>query len=750
MARKLICLLTAICLTLPPLWFPNFTLACGPFFESAVFTFQDGPDGPDQDFAAGKLGILLPGFHSSYLVVAYRYLSDVKLSSEQQAGAVQVWQGNVTPGQADMEKAVAEWRKARGLPPQVDIARYAIVSEEQPYSYFTNCNADAFQTATRTLQDRIAKYGATSAELEEWVAGQDQVFANCGGESKIIPAAISAGPPLLLADRAYQIAAANFYARNFDDAVKEFDAIAQDPASPWAGISPYLAARALIRKANLLNKPNEDFDPAAMSAAQARLERILSDPRAAAIHQQTARLLNFILFRTEPKKRVAELGEILLKPGSNANFSQDLWDFVLLLSHGENGGELSDWIKTLGALTTNSHSHAVTGQQSDLAKHSLTRWHETRSLPWLIAALTAAKPDDTEVRSLLTAAQQVSASSPGYLTVRYYALRLMIATGQLDPARKELDLLLAKPAISIGSRNLLNEQRLALATSLEDFLRHAPETPVPSTIDYATEEVVPDDSKPGEPYFSDYVAKIFQKRLPLPTLVQAAESPTMPKLLRRDVARSAWVRSVLLGDLAAALELQPALHELDQPLWTNMESFRLAKTDAEKHFAALVVILSNPGMKPSVRGGLPRSTTFGELDRFRDNWWCTDMEGGPNWGKNFFSEYNKESNLKFVDRDADFPFPSWLTDAQKSQASSEWAKLGTVGAAPNILTRQVLAYANEHPGDPSVPMALHLAVRSTRFGCANIETTHLSKAAFDLLHQRYPQTEWTKKTPYWY
>jgi hypothetical protein len=46
--------------------------SCGPFFESAVFTFESRPDGPDQDFAAGKIGILLPGFRSSYLVVAYR------------------------------------------------------------------------------------------------------------------------------------------------------------------------------------------------------------------------------------------------------------------------------------------------------------------------------------------------------------------------------------------------------------------------------------------------------------------------------------------------------------------------------------------------------------------------------------------------------------------------------------------------------------------------------------------------------
>jgi hypothetical protein len=729
--------------------------SCGPFFEAAVFTFQNRPDGPDSDFAKGKMGILLPGFRSAYLMVAYRYLSGVKLSNEQQAAALQVWQKNVTPEQPDVEDDLTKWSEARrsvpNLPPHPDISPYAVVSEDQPYFKFTNCQADAFQNATRTLQDRTAEFGATSAELREWAAGQDHVFANCGGEAEEIPSALSSGPPLLRADRAYQIAAAHFYSRNFDTAAAEFDAIAQDASSPWAGISPYLAARALIRKANLLNKPNEPFDRAAMSAAQARLEHIIRDPRAGAIHQPAVKLMNYVRFRSEPAKRVAELGEILLKPDSDANFKQDLWDFILLLSNGEGSGDPSDWIQTLGGLRGNPNSFPP--QRSDLAKHSLTRWHETKSLPWLIAALTGAKSNDSEAQTLLTAAQQVPASSPAYLTVRYQALRLMIGAGQLAPARKELDQLLANPGIPLGSYNLLNEQRLTLATSLEHFLQHAPETPVPSKLDESTDEVVPDtqtSSQTPQPYFSDYAAEIFLKRLPLQTLVQAAESQALPKLLRRDMAHSTWVRSVLLGDFGTALELQPALRDLDRPLWTSMESFRSAKTDPEKHIAALLVILSNPGMKPSVRAGLPRSTTLGEIDQFRDNWWCADMEGGPTWGKSFVGEYNKDSNLKFVDRDPDFPFPAWLTDARKSQASSQWAQLGAVGTAPNFLVRQLLAYASEHPGDPSVPKALHLAVRATRFGCVNIETSKLSKAAFDLLHQNYPQNEWTAKTNYYY
>lgn len=49
-----------------------------------------------------------------------------------------------------------------------------------------------------------------------------------------------------------------------------------------------------------------------------------------------------------------------------------------------------------------------------------------------------------------------------------------------------------------------------------------------------------------------------------------------------------------------------------------------------------------------------------------------------------------------------------------------------------------------------MPEALALSVRATRFGPGDADTTTWSKTAFTLLHQRYPKSEWTKKTPYRY
>ncbi len=62
------------------------------------------------------------------------------------------------------------------------------------------------------------------------------------------------------------------------------------------------------------------------------------------------------------------------------------------------------------------------------------------------------------------------------------------------------------------------------------------------------------------------------------------------------------------------------------------------------------------------------------------------------------------------------------------------------------------AKAKAHPDDPLVPEALHRLVIVVRYGCRENDPVNgqISKAAFDLLHKRYPKSEWSAKTPYWF
>ena len=85
------------------------------------------------------------------------------------------------------------------------------------------------------------------------------------------------------------------------------------------------------------------------------------------------------------------------------------------------------------------------------------------------------------------------------------------------------------------------------------------------------------------------------------------------------------------------------------------------------------------------------------------------------------------------------PTPEFLR-VSKTLAASQFGALQALGTAPNYLCRIAIAWAEKNPADPRAPEALHLAVRSTRYGCTDKETGRWSKAAYDLLHQRYPKT----------
>ena len=714
---------------------PAAIYSCGPYMEEAIFVQSTEPQVSQEDFATGKLGIVLPTMRQSYLIVAYRYLSGLPLESKYRQDAMDVWNHKVGLNPDDAENDGSKiWSEARkqvsGITQVAEYDPYAPLNSNDLYAKFLNCSKDAFNNAAITLAARIQKYSADSPAVREWVSAQDQVFKNCDGKAQVIPAVLDSKDSLLRADRNYQIAAAQFYAQKYDNAVSSFENIAKDSGSPWAAKSSYLAARALIRKANLYPADDNKFDVEMMKAAQQRLEQILADLKLASMYAPAQRLLDYVRFRTEPTKRVAELEKIMLQPDPGPEFLHHFWDYTLLLSRGQHGEDLGDWVQTVyvdwgGESATPVRSKEAVG-------HAMEKWRELHSLPWLIAALQLTPPDDKNASDLLAAASAVPANSVGYLTVRYYALRLLAAT-KPDEARKELDAMLARPdgELAAGTRNLFNDERQKLLTSLPDFLVHAAE--VPSFVGYDNgnfEDGAPISTQLSKradtAFFNAYSAKILSRYMPIALLLEAAQSSSVPNPLRRELARSLWTRAVLIGDLATANKLQPVLEQLDHPLWKTMEPFRSASNDSDRHFTGVFVILNNPGLGPSVRAGVLRSATLGEIDNYRDNWWC----GEP------------------AERATELPLPSFLSPADLSNAKQEREKLTASESAPNYLTSEVLTYATQHPENPLVPQALHLSVRATRYGCTNPETTHLSEKAFQLLHQRYPDDEWTKKTKY--
>src|SRR6266851_574445 len=288
---------------------PATAIACGPFSLDTIFSFTVHPEYPLESFARGDIGLVQPSYARSYLYVAYRYLSGNSFTAAEQNALVELWHDRLDlRWEPAGSQSVRRWLDDRekvvggGEPPKIDVYR----NREKPNEYETylNCQKDAFETAADTLEARAKDWGIKSASLKLWVAAQDQVFANCS-EGKHIPDPLPAdADPSGRADRQYQIAAAKFYAADFDQALTAFQAIAADRSSPWRASAPYLIARSFLRKASL---GSDEQKIASLTAAEKQLNAIAEDNELKSSHENARRLVNLVRLRLHPKDVVHEL-----------------------------------------------------------------------------------------------------------------------------------------------------------------------------------------------------------------------------------------------------------------------------------------------------------------------------------------------------------------------------------------------------------------------------------------------------------
>jgi hypothetical protein len=741
-------------------------LGCGPFFEQAIFTYSLHPDLPLAGFAQGQLGVLQPTYARSYLYVAYRYLSGMGFNAEEQQALLALWDERLQPHtdrwNVQVNNAMKTWYDARAqaigadTPPAINVFKALEARNGQWYFHqYVNCTADAFLSAARTLTERMAQFGANNAEIRDWVRAQDQVFSNCSGTPSIPNPAAPQSPAVLRADRTYQIAAAHFYAGNFATAEQMFRAIADDPSSPWRPIAPYLEARSLLRRGSLVPRYDE-VDRGALGAAERKLDGILRDRNLQAIHPAASRLVAVVRFRLEPDARLHELAHRLLTPNIGQTLKQELWDYTLLLdhitdardatsTHQARSDDLTDWLLTFQDQSPSALAHAV------------DRWTATTAQPWLLAALAKIGPGHPQLPELLAAAGHVPREAPAFASVAFHRLRLLATSGQREDARQQLEALLAQGGSQFppSARNLLLALRMRLARNLEEFLSYAPRIPVAITYNIDGREL-PADLESHErlklmardrPLFDGDSARILNRHLPLGMLREAVHRGILPPHLRRELVMAVLVRSLLLGEEATLRDLVPVVKNLMPELGPYLDEYRATVNREARAFVGLLMILRFPGLKPYVPDNIGRIIPLDQTDNYRDNWWCaTNAVTSTSPGE---ADRLPLPLAQLYPDSPDAPL-EFLRPEHTMAAQQELQRLAALGTAPNYLSQQVTAWGERATGDSRVPEALHLAVKATRFGCTDAETGTFSKAAFELLHKRYPKSPWAQKTQYWY
>jgi len=745
---------SAAALLFAGLWMWKGVAACGPDIEPDGFV--GGPDNMAQ-YADGHLGILQANFDSDDYTIAFRYLNGGTLSAEERKR----WAASGPPRIMTQQQAEAkqkaelaaqpanQWLTARGqfVPPlpQKDQAG-AFPTDYTGFIVFNpdyvNCPDSAFSNAVLTLHQRAGAWGVGSPTLVEWIHGQDAVFANCTATTGAVPKDVPTGSPALLrADRNYQIAAADFYAKQYDAAEKGFETIALDSNSRWRKWGTYLAARALVRKAFAMGKPTDPysgdlatFDMATMRQAQAMLEDLLRKRNVEPSRKAVTLELNFIRLRTEPEKRVQEICAALAGPGTDDNFDNDRRDLSFALGKGmapQDSSGLWDWI--------------ADWREPESKNPAIAVWQQNHQLPWLVLAIAKVSASDPAVPQLLAAAERIKPGTPAWDSVFFQRVRLLIALKRSEEARALLDAHLpaAVREQPSSNANALLGERLAVARNFDEFLEYAPRAVMTTgslgawDAEEACRAIAQRNhaiANCGElwgdhrPAFDEDSVQVFNRETPLTRLIDAAQSRKLPAQLRQELALAAWTRAVALEDEAGAARLAPLLpDDLRKAAGTGIG------------FEADMAILRNPGLRPYLEPGVSRLRSYSTFDELRDNWWSSDWNSNDPRGE---ADEHAASDATVALAAAIF------TKREIADGETQYRRLIQQGSGAALIGQRIVNYAKAHGDDSRVPEALALTVRAGHYSPG--DNTSVSRAAFRLLHNRYPKSPWTAKTPYYY
>ncbi len=696
-----------------------------------VFSTTQRP-GDDGQFFRGKLGVLRQSYRSKYLIAAFRILSGVPLTAGEMKSLSEDPYYN---GYKSLTPAQDRWFENRS---RLDASfrrgtTYMGNSwgKRESLQWVENCHDDAFLNATKTLEQLRKRWGNGDPRTFDWVAAQDRVFSLCSGSGYMADGTIGFPDPpnpkmdpLLASHRRYQIAASYFYTGQYRVASVAFEKIAKEPGSPWREMAPYLVARSLLRAMNFTQ------DPTARRESKEKLLAILKDRKQQRWHKASSRLLHFWQLQVEPEARFAELGKELERLYGD-DIGQGATDFVYLLNkQSPRYGPLTELVKSndLAAWML-----CMDPYMNGAAEHAILRWKKTHHPAWLIAALINAK--DPDLPTLLADAKKISPSSLAYESVAYYATFREARRGNKEQARQWADRAVSQN-LQRSTRNLILEFRTLVARNWNDFVTHGLRRPEPKILMGERGESPASGTglATGDaPVFDEDVIDAFNRLVPLSLWIDAVSNPIVPPHMQLRIAKSAWLRAIVLNRMTDARNLMQRIIELEPQAAEAGQRFLAASNLEEARFAAVYLVMLDPQLVPAIPMFNQPTTVLGKARYFHT------------WGWIYSNPYlSPQEQPKILDL-------GFLSASQKAEHTAEWKLLqASEKWAGTFLARTTLDWVGKHPNDPLVPEVLHRAVMVTGFRSDGGENGKYSEQAFNLLHRKFPKSPWTARTKYWY
>jgi hypothetical protein len=756
---------------------------------------RNAPDIALGRYQTGELGLILTSYDRAYLYAAWRSVAlgaeGLKTAPNPQGSllrAIGSRHGGWSDG-AEAAKIHGVWQSAvdaalKRTPPPAEPG-------ERPNYGYINCPAGSYTFAIDTLNDLAKRGDATPARLSAWIETQNQVFKFCGDDpasprrpydtvKRVIPAPVELPATEVLYWRQmqqYQIASAAFYDENYALSTLLFARIGATDKHPLRLWGEYLSLRSQARAALYLpdSAKQADWqeqqqawsDPAVaasrlaarqkkLAAIAASADHILANPALSSLHEASRAIVRSLQVRLTPAQRFAELGKLLDDPRANPYLDDHLGDWRLLAhdllqkTYGKQPDEraamrgassLVDWIRTL----QQCHEYEASVSCAVEQEHAFAQWRryaksgdKPQERVWMLAS---AMLSDTMPPDLEKAALQVAASAPEYLTLRHALARHYRLSGQAGKARTIADAALEGPVLatinSTSARNLFLQERFAVATSPSDAANYLLRTHS-RDLDSDTGEVRAGNWQGAEPSAPriDVAAdgvRWLNSGLSAADLAELATSPKLPPGLRQEIATAAWMRFDLLGKSAEALQAAQRIAQAAPELAPVMNKYRELANDPERHHWMLVNALRY-GMSPVFGGSAAAPKPRPADDTLADMWCKMPATAGAPYQENTVAEYSLP-----------------MADVGDSAArDKELAQLAALKTSTGYIGDAVMLRAGAMPNDPELPWLLYVVVQSTRGGCLDDDAKKLSRSAFQLLHKRYKNNEWTDKTPYFY
>ena len=599
--------------------------------------------------------------------------------------------------------------------------------------YVDNCQTDAFRTAEATLSDRRSRYGSGSVELSRWLDAQTKVFAQCSGEAGFVPPEDPAPDwlPLERFDREYQIAAAYFYAGEYLEAASRFGDIGQNVDSPWRDLGRYLVGRSLAREAIV----NDNDPPRHLGLALNVYAELAEDPAYLAAFPSVPGQIRHIRTRMDPVATRRELEQRIIEAPASVS-ANELADYVYLRR----------WVATARANRETDYERWLwyaTERRNSTPEGAVEQWRAEGSLPWLYIALARASSDlgETTLTELLTAAAALPDDAPGHLNMLLSRIRILGPLGRVDDGLR-----LAEEALVKGlDRSQINRVRLAaanVASNWPDYLRWASLKPLSLPWTDAAAARLPSNFNritTDTTLFDRNATNLLNSYFTAAMIDDVIDTPGLSDYQRGRLAIAGWTKAMLADDVDLALKLSARIRRYVPRLEGDMARFEEGR---DRHFEAARIVFDYPAFSPWMERGarrvytgdrpyrqIPDHVTYGST---WGGWWC------PAWRDHRIREGMLRGPRFAGYSDAELAAVRKVVDDRETAATSSFGPY-------------VIRYAREHLDDPRVPRALHRLVFATRHACyVGRAPGRISQAAYALLHEHFPDSEWAAKTPYWY